>query len=196
MARTKQTARKSTSAAALLYTSRKLKDTKEKEIKGDPKKKQAVKSKATSKRRRSDPDSHRETPQKPFRPINELANKNSSSSVTLADSSLGRRIHRESASSVTSLSNALSKLGTSSASSGKSQNSIISTNFFSNSTRVLGMIKDISEAFGGVPYVKSVAGLVQHIIEIVEVSYACLFVWPPADFSAASKYRLTKIGVI
>lgn len=32
------------------------------------------------------------------------------------------------------------------------------------------MVKDICEAFSGVPYVKGVAGLVQQIVEVADVS--------------------------
>ncbi|KAF9445563.1 TPR-like protein [Macrolepiota fuliginosa MF-IS2] len=60
----------------------------------------------------------------------------------------------------------MSKLGVSSEGNGRPRNNILSTSFFSNATRVLGMIKDVCDAFSGVPYVKAVAGLVQHIIEI------------------------------
>lgn len=182
MARTKQTARKPTSAAALLYSARKLKNTK-KDIKDDPKAKLAVKSMATSKHKKPNLDSTSETSQAPLIPTNDLVNGNSSSSVTLAGSPLGSRVHQQSTSSVVSLSNAMLKLEVSSTSSGKSRNSLASTNFFSNSTRVLGMVKDVCEAFGGVPYVKSVAGLVQHIIEIADVSCNCLYLYLLLNFA-------------
>jgi hypothetical protein len=175
MARTKQTARKPTSAATLLYSARKLRNTKNKDIKDDPKAKLAVKSMVTSKRKKSNLDSTRNKTS-PALPTNDLMDGNDSSSVTLVGSPLGRRVHQESTSSVTSLSNVMLKLEVSSTSSGKSRSSLVSANFFSNSTRVLGMVKDVCEAFSGVPYVKSVAGLVQHIIEIADVScnYLCL----------------------
>lgn len=198
MARTKQTARKPASAPTLLYSARKLKNIK-KGIKDDPKAKLAVKSTATSRRKKTNPGSTSETSRAPFEPTNDrLVNEITSSSIALAGSPLDKRVHRQSTSSVTSLSDVMLKLEVSSTSSGRSRTSLASTNFFSNSARVLGIVKDVCEAFGGVPYVKTVAGLVQQIIEIADVSCICLcqnfctYIKP----SMSSKYKPTKISVI
>lgn len=71
----------------------------------------------------------------------------------------------------TSLPSALLDVGSLSISDKRSSTSSVRPTYLSsNSTLVLGLVADVCEAFSGVPYVKIVAGLVQKIIEIADVS--------------------------
>ncbi|KAF5357878.1 hypothetical protein D9756_001226 [Leucocoprinus leucothites] len=161
MARTKQTARKSGSGATLFYSRRKLRSGKSGLIKDTPTNRPAAKSKL-----------RQTSVSAPL--LASLSSDRISQSNSSVLSQTWNRKHTTgfSASSVTSLSNTFSKLEATStdnrSGSGNSRTSLSSTSLFSNSTRLLGVIKDVCEAFSGIPYVKGVAGVVQQIIEITD----------------------------
>lgn len=195
MARTKQSARKSTSGAVLFYSKKKIRSPKKNVIKDDPGTKPAAKSKL-NKVTPGQQESGTLSVKASSSSTAGARSRNGSSTVALAESWHGKTSRRSSTSSVTSLSVALSKLevNPTGKGSGSPRSSVLSTNFFSNATRMLGVIKDLCEAFSGVSYVKGVAGLVQHIIEIADVSGTsyCLFdplLMLPIHFSKCKRTR-------